>query len=85
MRGPSPPQRHATHPASTVKKSDFNFALPPELIAQAPLAERSASRLLLLNVPTRTWQDRMFRDLPSLLRKGDLLVFNDTRVLPARL
>ena len=80
---PDPAPRYPS--ASTVKKSDFNFDLPPELIAQAPLAERSASRLLLLNVPTRTWQDRMFRDLPSLLRKGDLLVFNDTRVLPARL
>ncbi|RUL74000.1 tRNA preQ1(34) S-adenosylmethionine ribosyltransferase-isomerase QueA [Dyella choica] len=68
-----------------MKKADFNFDLPPELIAQAPLPQRSASRLLTLNVPTRTWQDRMFRDLPSLLRKGDLLVFNDTRVLPARL
>jgi S-adenosylmethionine:tRNA ribosyltransferase-isomerase len=68
-----------------VKKSDFNFDLPPELIAQAPLAERSASRLLLLDVPAHTWRDRLFRELPSLLRKGDLLVFNDTRVLPARL
>ncbi|GGA35268.1 tRNA preQ1(34) S-adenosylmethionine ribosyltransferase-isomerase QueA [Dyella nitratireducens] len=68
-----------------MKKTDFNFDLPPELIAQEPLSQRSASRLLMLNVPTRTWQDRMFRDLPALLRKGDLLVFNDTRVLPARL
>jgi S-adenosylmethionine:tRNA ribosyltransferase-isomerase len=68
-----------------VKKSDFNFDLPPELIAQAPLAERSASRLLLLDVPAHTWRDRLFRELPALLRKGDLLVFNDTRVLPARL
>lgn len=68
-----------------MKKSDFHFDLPPELIAQAPLNERSASRLLLLNAPTRTWQDRMFRELPTLLRKGDLLIFNDTRVLPARL
>lgn len=68
-----------------LKKSDFHFDLPAELIAQAPLAERSASRLLALNVPTHTWQDRMFRELPSFLRKGDLLVFNDTRVLPARL
>nr|WP_239538276.1 tRNA preQ1(34) S-adenosylmethionine ribosyltransferase-isomerase QueA [Dyella mobilis] len=71
--------------ALTVKKSDFNFDLPPELIAQAPLAQRSASRLLLLDVPVRTWQDRMFRELPAFLRPGDLLVFNDTRVLPARL
>lgn len=68
-----------------MKKSDFHFDLPPELIAQEPLSERSASRLLVLNVPAHTWQDRMFRDLPSLLRQGDLLVFNDTRVLPARL
>ena len=68
-----------------MKKSDFNFELPPALIAQAPLTERSASRLLLLDVPAQGWQDRMFRDLQSLLRPGDLLVFNDTRVLPARL
>jgi len=69
----------------TLKKSDFDFDLPPELIAQAPLPERSASRLLLLDVAAGTRQDRVFRDLPGLLRKGDLLVFNDTRVLPARL
>jgi S-adenosylmethionine:tRNA ribosyltransferase-isomerase len=68
-----------------LKKSDFDFDLPPELIAQAPLPERSASRLLLLDVPARTWQDRRFRELPALLQPGDLLVFNDTRVLPARL
>ncbi|SFS05288.1 S-adenosylmethionine:tRNA ribosyltransferase-isomerase [Dyella sp. OK004] len=68
-----------------MKKSDFDFDLPPELIAQAPLAERSASRLLLLDVDAQSLQDRMFRELPQLLRKGDLLVFNDTRVLPARL
>ncbi len=68
-----------------MKKSDFDFHLPPELIAQAPLAERSASRLLLLDVEHQALQDRMFRDLPGLLREGDLLIFNDTRVLPARL
>ncbi len=68
-----------------MKKSDFDFELPPELIAQAPLAERSASRLLLLDVSAQTRQDRMFKELPQLLRAGDLLVFNDTRVLPARL
>lgn len=70
---------------TNLKKSDFHFDLPPELIAQAPLPERSASRLLVLDASAHTWQDRMFRDLPSMLRKGDLLVFNDTRVLPARL
>lgn len=68
-----------------MKKSDFDFDLPPELIAQAPLAERSASRLLLLDIDGNELQDRMFRDLPSFLRPGDLMVFNDTRVLPARL
>ncbi|MDE2317674.1 MAG: tRNA preQ1(34) S-adenosylmethionine ribosyltransferase-isomerase QueA [Xanthomonadaceae bacterium] len=68
-----------------MKKSDFDFDLPPELIAQAPLAERSASRLLLLDVAAGRREDRMFRELPGLLQPGDLLVFNDTRVLPARL
>jgi S-adenosylmethionine:tRNA ribosyltransferase-isomerase len=68
-----------------VKKSDFRFDLPPELIAQTPLAERSASRLLLVDAHARRLDDRRFVDLPDLLRDGDLLVFNDTRVLPARL
>jgi S-adenosylmethionine:tRNA ribosyltransferase-isomerase len=63
--------------------SDFDFELPTELIAQHPAAERSASRLLdgRGNVPV----DRCFRDLPSLLQPGDLLVFNNTRVIKARL
>jgi S-adenosylmethionine:tRNA ribosyltransferase-isomerase len=68
-----------------LKKSDFDFDLPHELIAQVPLPERSASRLLLLDVAAGSRQDRMFRELPDFLRPGDLLVFNDTRVLPARL
>ena len=68
-----------------MKKSDFDFDLPHELIAQAPLPERSASRLLLLDVAAGSREDRMFRELPGFLRPGDLLVFNDTRVLPARL
>ena len=68
-----------------MKKSDFDFELPPELIAQAPLAERSASRLLLLDAQNGTREDRLFRELPDFLQPGDLLVFNDTRVLPARL
>jgi S-adenosylmethionine:tRNA ribosyltransferase-isomerase len=71
--------------ARILKKSDFNFVLPPELIAQAPLPERSASRLLLLDLAASRREDRMFRELPEFLRPGDLLVFNDTRVLPARL
>ena len=61
--------------------SDFDYQLPPELIAQSPAAERSASRLLLAS----TLQDLHFTDLPSLLRPGDLLVFNDSKVIPARL
>lgn len=68
-----------------MKKSDFHFDLPPELIAQQPLDERSASRLLVMDAGSSVFQDRQFLDLTALLRKGDLLVFNDTRVLPARL
>jgi S-adenosylmethionine:tRNA ribosyltransferase-isomerase len=72
-------------PWSTVKKADFDFDLPPELIAQAPLERRSDSRLLVLDVAGGSKSDRRFDELPGLLREGDLLVFNDTRVLPARL
>ena len=68
-----------------MKKSDFHFDLPPELIAQAPLEERSASRLLVVPPAPEPFDDRMVRDLPAFLRAGDLLVFNDTRVIPARL
>ena len=63
--------------------ADFDFALPAELIAQHPAATRSASRLLDATVATPV--DRVFKDLPALLRVGDLLVFNDTRVIKARL
>ena len=62
---------------------DFDFVLPPELIAQSPAPVRSASRLLDGTGPQPA--DRVFSDLPSLLREGDLLVFNDTRVIKARL
>ena len=68
-----------------LKKSDFDFDLPRELIAQAPLAQRSASRLLLLDAGAQRREDRAFRELPEFLHPGDLLVFNDTRVMPARL
>ncbi|MCI1016784.1 MULTISPECIES: tRNA preQ1(34) S-adenosylmethionine ribosyltransferase-isomerase QueA [Herbaspirillum] len=63
--------------------SDFDFDLPPELIAQTPLAERSASRLLQVQGAQLT--DRRFSDIVDLLQPGDLLVFNDTRVIKARL
>jgi S-adenosylmethionine:tRNA ribosyltransferase-isomerase len=67
----------------TFTLSDFDFALPPALIAQHPAPERSASRLLDGRQLPPT--DRIFRELPNLLRAGDLLVFNDTRVVKARL
>ena len=63
--------------------ADFDFDLPPELVAQHPTPERSASRLLDGTAPRPV--DRVFRDLPSLLQPGDLLVFNDTQVVKARL
>jgi S-adenosylmethionine:tRNA ribosyltransferase-isomerase len=68
-----------------LKKADFHYELPPELIAQAPLPERSASRLLVVPPGEGAFVDSQVRELPSLLRAGDLLVFNDTRVIPARL
>ncbi|MGH7408945.1 MAG: tRNA preQ1(34) S-adenosylmethionine ribosyltransferase-isomerase QueA [Candidatus Methylomirabilales bacterium] len=64
---------------------NFHYALPPGLIAQRPLPERDVSRLLLLDRDTGAVAHRSFRDLPALLRPGDLLLMNDTRVLPARL
>ena len=63
--------------------SDFNFELPPQLIAQHPAAERSGSRLLDGSSPNPV--DRIFHELPSLLNAGDLLVFNDTKVIKARI
>jgi S-adenosylmethionine:tRNA ribosyltransferase-isomerase len=68
-----------------LKKSDFHYDLPPELIAQAPLPDRSASRLLVVPPAPASFSDMGIRDLPQLLQPGDLLVFNDTRVIPARL
>ena len=64
---------------------DFDYYLPEELIAQTPLAQRDASRLMVLPRQQGACSHRHFFELPSLLRKGDLLVFNDTRVIPARL
>jgi S-adenosylmethionine:tRNA ribosyltransferase-isomerase len=64
---------------------DFDFHLPEELIAQAPPAERAGARMLTLDRQTGEWADRHFRELPELLRAGDLLVLNDSRVIPARL
>ena len=65
--------------------SDFDYELPPELIAQHPPAERGQSRLLVIHRDDGPLQHRMFADLPEYLRPGDCLVLNDTRVIPARL
>jgi S-adenosylmethionine:tRNA ribosyltransferase-isomerase len=65
--------------------SDFNFVLPEELIAQEPLSDRAASRLLHLSRSSGRFRDSQFRDFPDLLRPDDLVVFNNTRVFPARL
>ena len=68
-----------------MRRQDFSFHLPEELIAQSPLSERSASRLLVLDGATGAIADRVMGDLQSYLRAGDLLVFNDTRVVAARI
>ncbi|MBZ5617186.1 MAG: tRNA preQ1(34) S-adenosylmethionine ribosyltransferase-isomerase QueA [Acidobacteriia bacterium] len=65
--------------------ADFDYHLPEELIAQHPLADRAASRMLVLYRTERRWEDRGFREFPSFLRPGDCLVLNDSRVFPARL
>ena len=68
-----------------MKRSDFHYDLPPDLIAQSPLDERTASRLLRFNKRSGALSDHFFKELPELLNAGDLLVFNNTRVIPARL
>jgi S-adenosylmethionine:tRNA ribosyltransferase-isomerase len=68
-----------------VRTSDFDYELPPELIAQTPIEPRDHSRLLVIDRDGGPITHRHFYDLPDLLRKGDVLVFNDSRVLPARL
>jgi len=68
-----------------MQRSDFSFELPADLIADHPLPNRSDSRLLELSGETGEWRDSRFRDLTARLRPGDLLVLNDTRVIPARL
>ena len=68
-----------------MKTSDFDFHLPETLIAQTPLENRSASRLLVVNKTTKTYSDYHFEDLTDFLKKGDIIVRNNTRVIPARL
>jgi len=68
-----------------VKLSDFNYDLPQNLIAQKPLEKRDTSRLMVLNKQTGEIKHKVFKDIINYLNKGDCLVLNDTRVLPARL
>jgi S-adenosylmethionine:tRNA ribosyltransferase-isomerase len=68
-----------------MQRADFHFDLPRELIAQRPAEQRSGSRLLVLDGATGSIKDRQFRELPAMLTPKDLLVFNDTRVVPARI
>jgi S-adenosylmethionine:tRNA ribosyltransferase-isomerase len=70
---------------SVLRVADFDFDLPPELIAQQPPAERCQSRMLVMSRATGALLDASFTELPALLHPGDLLVLNDTRVIPARL
>ncbi len=72
-------------PTAVLKTSDFYFELPPELIAQDPLADRSASRLLMVDKITGEIRHEAFRNIADYLRSGDCLVLNNTRVIPARL
>jgi S-adenosylmethionine:tRNA ribosyltransferase-isomerase len=65
--------------------SDFDYTLPEELIAQEPLADRAASRMLAVDRAAGAWEDREFRQFPSFLKPGDCLVLNDSRVFPSRL
>ncbi len=83
---PAPPWGQGRMLSSrSMKVSDFDFDLPAGLIAQAPLAQRSAARMLAVDGAAHRWRDMGVGDLPTLLRAGDVLVFNDTRVIPARL
>src|SRR5690606_15161045 len=68
-----------------MRAADFDYELPPELIAKYPAAKRPGSRLMVVDAAGGNLLDRQFEDLPGFLRSGDLLVFNDTRVINARL
>ena len=72
-------------PSNNLQTSDFDYALPPELIAQTPIEPRDQSRLLVLNRAENSFEHRRFFEIPDYLCAGDVLVFNDSRVIPARL
>lgn len=76
--------RVSKKPAMPLRTKDFDFHLPDDLIAARPLADRSASRMLVVHRESGRIEHRMFRDFPEFLRAGDLLVLNDTKVIPAR-
>ena len=78
--GPGP-----SHEGVNMEVTDFDYDLPKELIAQTPIEPRDASRLLVMDKKTGALEHRHFYNLPEYLRPGDVLVFNDTRVMPARL
>ena len=65
--------------------NDFDYELPEELIAQTPIKNRSESKLLVMDKKTGDLEDKIFKDITSYLKKGDVLVLNDTKVLPARI
>lgn len=67
------------------KKSDFYYELPEELIAQTPAEPRDSSRLLIYDTKTKKAEDKIFRDIVDYIRPGDVLVVNNTKVIPARL
>src|SRR6266567_1334037 len=73
------------HPIQSLRVSDFDFDLPDELIAQQPPTERGASRMLVVDRETGAVRDSSFSEFPNMLQPGDLLVLNDSRVIPARL
>ena len=68
-----------------MKTEDFDYELPKELIAQTPIKNRSESKLLVMDKNTGDLEDKIFKDVTSYLKKGDVLVLNNTRVIPARI
>ncbi|MGH7484677.1 MAG: S-adenosylmethionine:tRNA ribosyltransferase-isomerase, partial [bacterium] len=71
--------------ADGMRLDEFDYQLPEESIAQEPLAERAASRMLVVHRAERRWEDHVFRDLPRFMKPGDCLALNDSRVFPSRL
>src|SRR2546422_958759 len=85
LSGNVTPSSASEAPSDSARISDFDYELPPELIAQTPLEPRDSSRLLVVERATGGMTHRHFRDLGEFLRPGDLLIANQSRVIPARL